>query len=373
MNVLDDRQIINFQNWKKIDPILFSLLIALTSTGLIMLYSAGGGNFSPWAFSQVKRIIVFLPIMYLTICINPKIIFKFSYVVFIVGILLLLYANFAGFSALGAKRWVKILFFNLQPSEFMKIALIMGLARYYHSLHIYKVNNIYHLAIPLLMILIPVYLIIKQPDLGTSLILLGTGIIILFVSGVGIGKFIASGLTAIFAIPFLWSFLKPYQQQRVLTFLNPDLDPLGSGYNIIQSKIAIGSGGFLGKGFMEGSQGQLNFLPERETDFIFTMLAEEFGFLGSAITITLFTLTFIRCINIALHTKYYYGKLLVIGLSSFLFLHFFINIAMVTGIIPVVGAPLPLISYGGTMLIITLFSFALISNIDINKDYSVDK
>ena len=372
-SILEENQIINFQNWRKVDVFLLTLVTILFFSGILMLYSAGGGNLKPWALSQIKRLVVFIPIIYLTICVNPRIIYKLSYFLFAVGVLLLIYANFAGFSALGAKRWVSFGFFNIQPSELMKICLRLGLARYFHHLHIYKIDNIFYLIVPVLMITVPVYFILKQPDLGTSIILLASALVILFVSGVGINKFVSSAIVLLLSIPLLWSYLKPYQQQRVFTFLNPDSDPLGSGYNIIQSKIAIGSGGFLGKGYMSGTQGQLNFLPERETDFIFTMLAEEFGFLGSLFVIILYTLIFIRCIHIANNIKFYYGKLLVIGLSSFLFFHFFINIAMVTGMIPVVGAPLPLISYGGTMLIITLISFALILNIDIHKDTKLEK
>ena len=345
-----------------------SLVLLLSLIGFLVLYSAGGANLRPWSLSQIKRFVLFLPVLYIIICVNPRVFYNFSYLFYAIGLGLLIYANYSGFSALGAKRWVNIGFLNLQPSEFMKIALILALAKYFHDTHIYKIHSIFYLITPIIMTLLAVFYILRQPDLGTSIILLLTAITIFFASGVKIWKFILSFIIGIFSIPFLWLGLKSYQQQRIITFLNPDSDPLGAGYNITQSKIAIGSGGFLGKGYLSGTQGQLNFLPESETDFIFTVFAEEFGFLGSLILITIYSLIFIRCINISLNLKSYFFKLVTIGLSSFLFFHFFINIAMVTGIIPVVGAPLPLLSYGGTMLIVTLSSFAIILNIASHKD-----
>ena len=365
--------LINIKLLSKVDFFLVFLMLCLTITGFFILYSAGGGNVRPWALSQIKRFIVFLPIFFLIITVNLKFIHRFAYLFYFIGLFFLLYANFAGFSAMGAKRWINLGFFKFQPSEFMKIVLIIALARYFHNIHIYRIESLISLCFPIMITIIPVYLILKQPDLGTSFILLMSGIMIFFVTGISITKFIIAALGAGCAIPFLWNILKDYQKQRVLTFLNPEMDPLGSGYNIIQSKIAIGSGGFLGKGFLSGSQGQLNFLPERETDFIFTMLAEEFGFLGSLIVITIYGIIFYRSFIIGLQSKSHFGKLLAVGLGFFLFLHFFINIAMVTGIIPVVGAPLPLISYGGTMLIITLVSFALILNVHVNRELYISR
>ncbi len=365
---LSKRNFFSFANCKQIDLCLSLFVISLLIIGFFMLYSAAGGNLQPWSSTQILRFIVCLPIIFIIISINPIIFYQSAYLIYALGLALLIYANYSGFSALGAKRWVDLYFFNLQPSELMKISLIIGLARYFHNVHIYKVSNPLYLIIPIIMVTLPVLLILKQPDLGTSVILMMTSLIIFFVSGVQIKNFFFLAIGLLSAIPIIWSNLKNYQQQRILTFLNPEHDPLGSGYNIIQSKIAIGSGGFLGKGYLSGTQGQLNFLPESETDFIFTMFAEEFGFVGSVFMIMLFTLIFTRCYFISLQIKSQFFKLLTLGLSSFLFFHFIINIAMVMGLIPVVGAPLPLISYGGTMLIITLVSFAMILNLDINKD-----
>ena len=366
-----DDKFFNIKNIDKIDAILLILIFLLAAVGFLMLYSAGGGSIDPWFSSQIKRFILFLPIFFTIIFINLRLFHKFAYFFYFIGLFMLLYASFAGFSAMGAKRWINIAGINFQPSEFMKIALILALARYFHNIHIYKIKNIWFLIAPIFMTIIPVLLIAKQPDLGTALILLSTAIIIFFATGVTIIKFIISAGIFVIATPVLWHFLANYQKQRILTFLNPESDPLGAGYNIIQSKIAIGSGGLFGKGFLAGSQGQLNFLPESETDFIFTMISEEFGFVGSILVIIIYGLIFYRTMMIALQSKSHFGKLLALGLCFFLFMHFFINIAMVTGIIPVVGAPLPLISYGGTMLIITLISFALILNVAVHKEYHV--
>ncbi len=369
----DRNYLVNFSTWRNLDWFLLALIITLFFTGILMLYSAGGGSFSPWAASQLKRFIVFLPVMFIALSLNITFYHKFAYIFYFIGLLMLLYANFAGFSAMGAQRWINIGFFNFQPSEYMKIALILALSKYFHNLHITKLKNVFFLLTPIMLTLVPVYLILKQPDLGTAVILLGGAVVIFFISGVNIWKFILAGLGALAAIPLIWSALKDYQKQRVLTFLNPENDPLGSGYNIIQSKIAIGSGGFLGQGYLSGSQSQLNFLPERETDFIFTMLAEEFGFLGSMLLVTVYSLIFFRSLIIAQNSVSQFGKYLATGLCFFIFSHFLINIAMVTGLIPVVGAPLPLISYGGTMLIITMFAFTLILNVDINRQVQVSR
>lgn len=368
-----DKIIFDFTNWKCLDFKLIFATIALFFIGIITLYSANSGNIDPWANSQLKRFVIFLPIFLTIIFIDIRLVFKWVYIFYIIGLLMLVYVIVSGHAAMGAKRWINLGFFNLQPSEFMKIALIMALAKYFHNLHIYKIKNFYFLVTPLLMTLLPMILILKQPDLGTSLILFALAVTIFFVAGVSIWKFVLSAITVLISIPFLWANLQSYQKQRVLTFLNPESDPLGSGYNIIQSKIAIGSGGFTGKGFLSGTQGQLNFLPERETDFIFTIIAEELGFIGCSVVLFLYCYIFLRLIRIALDSKSLFAKYTVIGLCSFLFLHFFINIAMITGLIPVVGAPLPLLSYGGTILIISLITIALALNIGANKDKVISK
>jgi rod shape determining protein RodA len=364
---------INFKNIKKIDYTLVIIIIALFSIGLMMLYSAAGGNLKPWASLQLKRFLLFLPICILIAIVNIKIIYRYAYFSYFFSLILLLYVDLFGVTSMGAKRWINLYVINLQPSEVMKITLIIALSKYFNNIHIKKIQNLHSLLIPIFLTLIPVYLILKQPDLGTALIILSTAILIFFIAGVGIAKFIISGVSLLLFVPFMWHGLKDYQKQRILTYLNPDNDPLGSGYNIIQSKIAIGSGGILGQGYLSGSQGQLNFLPEPETDFIFTMIAEEFGFAGSMIIIILFSILFYRIINIAIKAQASFSKYLVAGILTFIFLHFFINISMVIGLIPVVGAPLPLISYGGTILIMTMLSLSLIINADINHNVILSK
>jgi rod shape determining protein RodA len=353
--------------------LFISLITTITIIGLVMLYSAAGGNMSPWATAQMTRFLFFFPIMLLIAIIDIKFWYKYAYLAYFAALILLIVAEFRGYTAMGATRWVKLGFFKLQPSEFMKICMLLALARYFHNIHAYKIANPLFLAVPLIMVLLPVTLILKQPDLGTAIILFASTLAIFFTTGIRKWKFIVSGLGFFAMIPFVWNFLKTYQKQRILTFLNPESDPLGSGYNIIQSKIAIGSGGFFGKGLLSGSQSQLSFLPEKQTDFIFTMIAEELGFLGSLIVITLYAILIFRSLFIARHCRNHFGRLLAVGLATFLFLHIFINIAMVLGLIPVVGAPLPLVSYGGTMLIVTMISLGLLLNIELHKDSKIDR
>lgn len=370
-NVIDKEFIFNQLN--RLNLILIGLIISISIIGFFMQYSAAGGNISPWASSQIIRFILFFPFM-LAIAITPiKFWHKYAYLAYIAALILLIMAEFRGYTAMGATRWVRIGPFNLQPSEFMKICALLALARYFHQTHAYKIVNPFFLIIPITMVIVPVILILKQPDLGTAFILFASTVAIFFTAGIKRWKFILSGIIAIGSIPFIWNFLKDYQKQRILTFLNPQSDPLGSGYNIIQSKIAIGSGGFFGKGFLSGTQSQLSFLPEKQTDFIFTMIAEEFGFFGSFIVITLYTTLILYMLFLAKNCRNHFGRLLIVGLTTFLFLHIFINIAMVLGLIPVVGAPLPLISYGGTMLIITMISFGLILNANLYKNNKIDR
>lgn len=334
-----------------------------------MLYSAGSGKFHPWLIRQLIFVAIFFPIMILIAIIDIKFWYKSAYIIYFCGIILLIIVAIAGYNALGATRWIRISGFTIQPSEIMKVFTVLALARYFYDVEIEEVARIKYLIVPILIITIPALLIFIQPDLGTALIFCLVCVIILFISGVKSWKFMCIGVLAIIAIPFLWIFvLYDYQKQRVLTFLNPENDPLGSGYNIIQSKIAIGSGGFFGKGFLQGTQGQLDFLPEKQTDFIFTMLAEELGFLGALITIVIYAIIiFLGTLN-ALKINHQFGKLIVIGIVNILFIHMFVNIGMASGILPVVGAPLPFISYGGTITATMLIGFGFLLNSILYKD-----
>lgn len=348
---------------------LVSLIMALAFAGFLMLYSAGGGSFEPWLIRQSIFFAIFFVAMIVIALIDIRFWFKFSYLFYGLALFLLILVDIIGHNAMGATRWVKVGPFAIQPSEIMKISMVFALSRYFYSLEAEETVKMRFLIIPIFIISIPTFFILRQPDLGTATILLAVGVSILFLAGVKLWKFISAGLLILVSIPFLWHFmLYDYQKQRVLTFLNPDSDPLGSGYNIIQSKIAVGSGGFLGKGYLQGTQGQLDFLPEKQTDFIFTMLAEEMGFVGGIFIIGIYLTIIALSIHVASNTKHQFGRLLIMGVISIFFLHMFINIAMVLGLIPVVGAPLPFISYGGTIMASMMVGFGLILNVDLNKD-----
>ncbi|MEO9962900.1 MAG: rod shape-determining protein RodA, partial [Nisaea sp.] len=264
-------------------------------------------------------------------------------------------------------------YFGLQPSELMKIALVLALARYFHGTSIEDVRRIPHLFVPVLLIALPAALVLRQPDLGTALMLVITGAVIFFAAGVRIWKFVLVGIVTVAAAPIAWGFLRDYQKQRVLTFLNPENDPLGSGYHIIQSKIAFGSGGLFGKGFLQGTQSHLNFLPEMQTDFIFTMLAEEFGLAGGLALLGLYVVILIYGLAISVRCRTQFGRLVGIGVTATFFLYVFINMAMVMGLVPVVGVPLPLISYGGTAMLTLLFGFGLLMGTWIHRDVMVGR
>jgi len=345
---------------------LIYLILLLFIFGMLMLYSASGGNFTPWALKQLLYFVLFFPVMIIIALIDIKVWFKLSYLIYLFALGLLVLVDLKGYRAMGATRWLKIGPFNIQPSEIMKICLIIGLAKYFHNRKEKEIKQNKHLIIPIIMILLPFALIIKQPDLGTAFILAIIGMTILFAVGVQWWKFAIGGILTLSTIPFLWKyFLHDYQKKRILTFFNPESDPLGSGYNITQSKIAIGSGGFFGKGFLKGTQGQLAFLPEKQTDFIFTMLSEELGFIGGAIVIILYSLIIGYALTIGVKCRHTYGRVITVGFASMIFFHAFINIAMVMGILPVVGAPLLLLSYGGTITMVSLIGFGFLLNVDL--------
>ncbi len=369
MNYLNQVQIPFSQRVSQLNWRIISLVIALMSIGFFMLYSAGSGSLHPWLIRQFIFFTIFFPVMLLIAIIDIKFWYKSAYLIYFAGLILLIVVEIAGHNALGATRWIHLGWVTIQPSEIMKVCTILALARYFYDVELEEVAQIKYLIAPLLIIAAPVLLIFSQPDLGTASILLFIGIVILFIAGVKTWKFAAIGIAGLCAIPFLWIFvLYDYQKQRVLTFLNPDNDPLGSGYNIIQSKIAIGSGGFLGKGYLQGTQGQLDFLPEKQTDFIFTMLSEELGMIGSLATIAVYCLIIFVGTLSALKITHQFGKIIVIGVVNLLFIHMFINIGMTTGILPVVGAPLPFISYGGTITATMLIGFGLLLNADLYRN-----
>ncbi|MBT3237767.1 MAG: rod shape-determining protein RodA [Rhodospirillaceae bacterium] len=353
---------------------LFVLVLVVTSSvGFAMLYSAAGGSLDPWATRQMVRFGIGLGFMLAVAVTNIRIWLRYAYFFYAAALILLGAVELAGVSGMGAQRWINLGVINLQPSELMKVALVLALARYFHGGGIDDISRPTFLVVPLIIVLLPVALILRQPDLGTALMLLiGSGAIF-FLAGVRIWKFGLLIVLGLISLPVVWQFLRGYQQQRVLTFLNPESDPLGAGYHIIQSKIALGSGGLFGKGFMQGTQSHLSFLPEKQTDFIFTMLAEEFGLVGGLGLLGLYALILIYGISISLSSRNHFGRLVGMGVTTMFFLYVFINIAMVMGLIPVVGVPLPLISYGGTAMMTLLFGFGLLLAVHINRDETIGR
>jgi len=290
-----------------------------------------------------------------------------------VALVLLIAVQIKGSVLKGGQRWIDLGFIQLQPSEIMKITLVLALARYFHGASYQEVGRPIFLVPPVLMVLLPVGLVLKQPDLGTAMMLAFSAAALLFLAGVRIWKFALVFAAAGGAAPVAWKFMRDYQKNRILTFLNPENDPLGTGYHILQSKIALGSGGVFGKGFMQGTQSHLNFLPEKQTDFIFTMLAEEWGMVGGVVLVGLYTLILVYGYALSMKSRNHFGRLVGLGLTTTFFLYVFINIAMVMGLVPVVGVPLPLISYGGTAMLTLLFGFGLIMSVYIHRDVHIGR
>lgn len=353
--------------WQKAPWGLFITTTLMCCVGFFMLISAANGSIYPWAFRQLIRFFLGIGLCFFVSTINIRFFFKYSYFFYAFSLFFLLGVEFLGFVGMGAKRWINFYFFYVQPSDLMKISLVLALSRYFHDFYERK-NTLFFLIPPVLLIAFPVLVILRQPDLGTALLLSFVGVVVLFVCGVRWVFFAISFGGCCVAAPILWSMLWDYQKKRILVFLNPESDPLGSGYHILQSCIAIGSGGLTGKGFLKGSQSHLDFLPEKQTDFIFTMLGEEFGFLGCCAFIGLYGLFLFFCYRIVFRSEKNFTLSVAVGLSTVFFLHFFINIAMVTALIPVVGMPLPFVSYGGTSLITLLVGVGLMGSVSMHQD-----
>ncbi len=351
----------------------FILISLLAVAGVMMLYSAANGRWDGWAVNHALRFALGFAVMFAASMVDIKLFLRYAYPFYFATLALLIVVEVAGYTGMGATRWIDLKFIKLQPSELMKIALVMALAKYFHTSTLQSIETVRGILPPLMMALVPAALIMAQPDLGTAMMLLFTTGVILFAVGVQVWKFVALGGMAAVLMPIGWHFLHDYQKLRVLTFLDPERDPLGSGYHIMQSKIALGSGGVFGKGFLKGTQSHLNFLPEKHTDFIFTMLSEEFGLIGGVVIILVNMLILAYSYAFAMRTTSYFGKLLIIGLATNYFLYVFINIAMVLGLLPVVGVPLPLISYGGTVILSVCASFGVIMAVYINKDTNLGK
>lgn len=349
---------------------IFPLLIiyVITSFSLIILYSIGSGKFSPWCFNQFCRLI--LGSIALLFAASVKVSFwkKYAYGFYLLSLILLCVVAVLGKVSMGAQRWINFYFFNVQPSELMRIAIVLVMARYFSTQSVEETRHLRAIIIPFILMVIPMGLVLLQPDLGTAMILLCVFSSILFVCGLQIWKFIAALLAVVVSAPILWNMLHEYQRQRILMFLSPEMDPSGAGYHIIQSQIAIGSGGIWGKGLMNGSQSQLSFLPEKQTDFVFAALAEELGFLGCLFLLILYILLILYNIRVTLNARNKFNQIVVFGLTVMFFFYIFINIAMVCGLLPVVGIPLPFFSYGGSALMVLMFCQGLILAIEAEEN-----
>ncbi len=355
------------QKLGQLDWGLIILLGIVGAIGITALYSAAGGHFAPWASRQIVHFILGGTIMLFIALTDIKWWQRLAYPLYVAGLVLLVVVWAVGSKGMGAQRWINIGFFQLQPSELMKIAVIMALARYFHAAGS-ESRRILTLIPPALMILLPVGLVMLQPDLGTALMIVMAGAAMFFIGGAPLWLFLGGMAVAAAAAPVAWHFMHDYQRQRVLIFMHPEADPLGAGYHIMQSKIALGSGGVQGRGFLNGTQSHLNFLPEKQTDFIFTLWCEEWGLFGGVALLLLFALIMGYCGWIAMRCRHDFGRLLAFGMMINFSLYCFVNVAMVMGIIPVVGVPLPLVSYGGTAVLSILAGFGLIMSCNIHRD-----
>jgi rod shape determining protein RodA len=363
--------VLRISNIKHSSLLPWVVYLIIAAVGITALYSVAGSRWHPWAFKQLIHFCIGMAIMITIASMQVYTVFLSSFAIYCLSIILLIVVNIAGHRALGATRWINFGFISIQPSEISKIATVMLLACHFNRVQYSSLRSIKGLMIPLLIVLIPFTLIYTQPDLATSLILLNIFIGIMFVVGVNIWHFVAAGLAVLISIPIIWHNLLPYQKLRIVNFFNPDHDPLGSGYNIIQSKIAIGSGGVFGKGIGQGAQSQLNFLPESQTDFAFTTIAEECGFIGCTLVIGCYIALIIYGWRTARRSKNYFCKVLTCGANLFFFVHVFSNIGMVTGILPVMGIPMPMISYGGTAVVVTSIFLGFIIFSEIHKDVDI--
>ena len=361
-----NNEITLFQKIKNLDYILLVSVILLSVLSVFVMYSTDGGEILFHTKNHFVKLAVFFPLMILVAFFNIKFWHNFSYIIYIIVILLLIYVSFFGIKSSGSQRWMDLYLFVLQPSELMKVAIIMCLAKYYHRLKIENVNSFTSITIVLSIILVPTIFVISQPDLGTSILIVLSGLIILWLGGVKIKYFIYSFITFLISLPFIISFLKPYQKLRILTFLDPDRDPLGAGYQIIQSKIAIGSGGLDGKGFLKGTQSYLDFLPEKHTDFIFTLFSEEFGFIGSVGLLILYSIIIFRIVRIGSISRSNFARLFCFGYAFAIFIYIVVNLSMVLGLLPIVGSPLPIMSYGGSSMLATMIGLGIVLSAKIN-------
>ena len=360
-----------FNKIKNLDYILLICILTLSILSVFVMYSTDGGEFLYHTKSHLTKLVVFFVLMLTISFFNIKFWHFCSYFLYGAIILLLIWVSIHGLKISGSQRWIDLYFFVLQPSELMKIGIILCLAKYYHRVSIEKVNSFLSISFALTIIIIPIILVISQPDLGTSVLIALSGLIILWLGGVKIKYFFLSFISFLISLPFIITNLQPYQKLRILTFLDPDRDPLGAGYQIIQSKIALGSGGFSGKGFLKGTQSYLDFLPEKHTDFIFTLFSEEFGFIGSVGLLLLYTIIILRIIQIGAISRSSFARLFCFGFAFAIFIYITVNLSMVLGLLPIVGSPLPIMSYGGSSMLATMIGFGIVMSAKVHNQQTI--
>ncbi len=354
------------QKVKNLDFILLFCLVILSIVSVLVMYSTDGGQVLYHTKSHFIKLLTFFSLMIVISFFNIRLWHITSYFIYFIILLLLIWVSVYGIKVSGSQRWIDLYFIVLQPSELMKIGIILCLAKYYHRLKVDNINSFSSISVALVIIIIPIILVISQPDLGTSVLIASSGLIILWLAGVRMKYFFISLVSFLISLPFIISFLKPYQKLRILTFLDPDRDPLGAGYQIIQSKIAIGSGGLNGKGFLKGTQSYLEFLPEKHTDFVFTLFSEEFGFVGSIFLLLIYSIIIIRIIRIGAISRSDFSKLFCFGFAFAIFVYIIVNLCMVLGLLPIVGSPLPIMSYGGSSMMATMIGFGIVLSAKIN-------
>ena len=360
-----------FQKIKDLDFILLFSILLLGFISLGTMYSTEGGQILFHTKSHFFKFSIFILLMLIISFFNIRYWFSLGYLSYLAIVGMLFWTMYFGITASGSQRWIDLYFINIQPSELMKVFIILCLAKFFHRKRLENVNSFYSVIISLIIIFLPMSLVIIQPDLGTALLIAISGIIVLWFAGLNHKYFFYSFLLSLISLPFIISFLQPYQKLRVLTFLNPDRDPLGAGYQIIQSKIAVGSGGLFGKGFLKGTQSYLEFLPEKHTDFIFTLFSEEFGFFGSVLLLLIYAVIIYRVIKIGIISRSYFAKLFCYSFGASLFVYIVINMSMVLGLLPIVGSPLPIMSYGGSSMLATMIGFGIVMSAKIHSKQSI--
>ena len=353
-------QLTFFQKLRSFDYVLLLCIVIIGIISGFSMYSTDGGELLYHSRSHIIRLSIFFTMMIGFSFFSIRFWHSIGYLFYLFVLSLLIWASLYGVSASGSQRWVSLYFINLQPSELMKIAIIIFYAKFYHRMQISNVNNFKNLLIPSAILILPILLVASQPDLGTAVLIAMSGLVVLWLAGLHIRYFVYSSLAFLISMPFIVSFLEPYQKLRVLTFFNPERDPLGAGYQIIQSKIGVGSGGLTGKGFLKGTQSYLEFLPEKHTDFIFTLFAEEHGFAGSVILLLIYAVMIFRIVRIGSIARSFFAKLFCYSFAAAIFIYITVNMSMVLGLLPIVGSPLPIMSYGGSSMLATMIGFSVV-------------